>query len=787
VWSAALIACIVSLFFNRILFTNQSVLPFDVEFWHFPQEAFLVDQLARGHFPLWTPLVYGGMPFAANMQAAAFYPVNLGAMFVIAHVVGHLPYKALEILEIGHVYLAGMSAYALGRHYRLGVTSSIACGVTYMLGPNMVSQVQHIGLIESAAWVPLIALYVHRAYSKGSVVDAMLAAVFWSFCFLAGFFAAAIPVALVLGIYCCQAVARSLAKQHNPPYPRSIVVTLVLSVTACGLCAAQILSTAELAGLAVPTERNLGVAASPLSYVITVLLPGFYGSNSLESYWGGADITQAYLYYGVLPLLLLPFAFRGARANLAVSFAGLFSFGLLVAVGAKTTLASFLSLILPGLIARGAYGFPFRVLSDLTLALLVGLGIESLLHGQRDAEDKYVDCLVNLIALGIGIVLSVFFVAIYGILLVQGTNSPGPTSGLVHNRLDAVMTEDFVAAFVLAWGYGAVRFVRSRPREVTARAVLISALTLPLVLAGSGTAMNTGTGNPRSIATDVPAPANSLRQLGVSVLGDGRYDRSDDDAQLWGTMTQLWGLQSANGNDPFLIADYQKYREAFVTGPQSSRTIHQADYRSRLADLLGLRYVVISGDGPSRQTLLDNAHWRMVLKDGNNDVYENQRAVPRVFFASSAQVLPLDDTLAAIKSETFDPYQRVILAPGGSTETLPSSGVRRTAFYHAVSTDRNDISVSDGPPGWLVVTDTYFPGWVARIDGQPTTLRRADFLFQSVYVDSGPHIVTFSFEPLSIRVGLTVTVVTWLAAIAVGIVTLVGSIRSRRSDRVEHL
>jgi hypothetical protein len=768
--ATAIIFFALVVFYNQVLLTDAAALPFDVALWHFPQQAFLVDQLARGNFPLWTPLIYGGMPFAADMTTEMFYPLHLGAMFIVAHVVGHLPYRALELIEIGHLFIAGMGAYALGRYFRLGTVPAICCGCTYMLGPYLVSEVEHIGLVESAAWVPLVALYTHRAMTRARVFDAALAGVFWSFCFLTGFFAAAIPVALMLVAYCSQAIVRNLVRNTSRPYPRPIVITFVLAAIGSGLCAAQVLPTVELSGLSLRTARDFAVSANPLAYVITILLPGFYDSGSIESYWGGADITQAYLYYGLLPLLLLPVAFRAPRVGLAATLGGIVSFGFLVALGTNTALAAILLVVLPGVIANGAYGFPFRVLSDLGIALLVGLGIESFRQRRLTREIISADRLVNRVAFGIGLCLVLFLLASYCLLLVEGIRQAGPVSGPVFKKLDVVVTDIFVQLFVLAWGYGALQLFRSNPRSHMARLTLVAALVVPLVLAGSGKAMNTGKASPRSVASVIPSTVASLRRLDVTVLGDARYDRSDAGAQLWGTMTLLWGLQSANGNNPFALRDYLTYRQAFVTAPQTSRSIHDADYRSPLGDLLGLVYVVVSGDGPSSLTLQDSGHWRAVVKDSNGDIYENLRSAPRAFVVPTARFLPSEDALEALEAPQFDRSRQVLLGPEAASDgqpSVPAPSVPRLVTYQAVTTDRVEVNVGPGGAGWLVATDVYYPGWVARIDGQPSPIRRADFLFRSVFVDANPHDVTFSFEPVSVRLGLLVTAMTWLAIIVI--------------------
>ncbi len=59
----------------------------------------------------------------------------------------------------------------------------------------------------------------------------------------------------------------------------------------------------------------------------------------------------------------------------------------------------------------------------------------------------------------------------------------------------------------------------------------------------------------------------------------------------------------------------------------------------------------------------------------------------------------------------------------------------------------------EGPAGWLVLTDVWFPGWKCTMNGRPTEIHRADFLFRAVAVPSGPCEIVFSFEPESYQRG----------------------------------
>jgi len=65
--------------------------------------------------------------------------------------------------------------------------------------------------------------------------------------------------------------------------------------------------------------------------------------------------------------------------------------------------------------------------------------------------------------------------------------------------------------------------------------------------------------------------------------------------------------------------------------------------------------------------------------------------------------------------------------------------------------------------GVLVLTDQFYSGWRATLDGQPADLYRADTVFRAVCVPAGDHVVRFEYRPLSLYIGMIVSAISWLA------------------------
>ncbi len=77
--------------------------------------------------------------------------------------------------------------------------------------------------------------------------------------------------------------------------------------------------------------------------------------------------------------------------------------------------------------------------------------------------------------------------------------------------------------------------------------------------------------------------------------------------------------------------------------------------------------------------------------------------------------------------------------------------------------ERVKVRVASEAEGYLVLADSYYPGWRAWVDGEPATIERAFVALRAVAVPAGEHVVEFAFEPESWRIGAVVSLGAWLA------------------------
>jgi hypothetical protein len=179
-----------------------------------------------------------------------------------------------------------------------------------------------------------------------------------------------------------------------------------------------------------------------------------------------------------------------------------------------------------------------------------------------------------------------------------------------------------------------------------------------------------------------------------------------------------------------------------------------------------------------------NTKYRQVYADNEIRVLEDTAAFPRAFIVPDARVAPsLGTALSQMVHEPFNPDQEVILADDSTTQSNGLAGSRGghgKAEVTAYAANEVNVHTSTEGDAWLVLSDTYYPGWTAEVDGQPTTLLRGDLLFRVIPVPAGEHDVELRFEPTSVKLGLGISLVA-LAIVLVCLVMSGGRMRRRRT------
>jgi hypothetical protein len=171
-----------------------------------------------------------------------------------------------------------------------------------------------------------------------------------------------------------------------------------------------------------------------------------------------------------------------------------------------------------------------------------------------------------------------------------------------------------------------------------------------------------------------------------------------------------------------------------------------------LLDLANVRYLFTDAS-----VRLPAGRFECVAEADGVRLYRNARCLPRLQFFTRWEVEPdRARTRERMKADSFDPGAVVFLEEPPAITASPGTA---SIVVERYSANRVVARVHAASAGILLLADTWYPGWNARVDGRPTRLHRADYILRAVEVPAGEHRVEFYFAPATVRIGASVSLV----------------------------
>ncbi|MCG3143969.1 MAG: hypothetical protein HONDAALG_01351 [Gammaproteobacteria bacterium] len=187
---------------------------------------------------------------------------------------------------------------------------------------------------------------------------------------------------------------------------------------------------------------------------------------------------------------------------------------------------------------------------------------------------------------------------------------------------------------------------------------------------------------------------------------------------------------------------------------------------------------------PLDSSNLPPERWRRLQSFGHVNVYENLKAMPRAWFARRTVAAPGAEVLRAIKEgklsdgAVFDPSEVALLETEDLTgRAAPLSGASAAEVkITRYEPHRIELQTSNEQAGFLTLSEIFYPGWEARVDGRKTPVYRTNYILRGIEIPPGSHRIEFVYRPASFRNGAICS--------ALGLVLLlIGSVMSYRKRR----
>jgi hypothetical protein len=788
------------LFDGRYLLTERDLAPYFI-----PPRFFWIESIKHGSFPLWNPYQFSGHPFFANPQHALVYPLN-GLFFL-------LPFDvAFNTIIILHFFLGGLFTYIFLRDLKVNSTGSLISGLIFMLSGYLLSVHSLLTILLSSTWTPLIMMFFRRAILKPGLKNEIFTAIFVTFSFLGGGieivygnFIVLLIMAILLPFPYTEFVGGEprLSKfpfgvssyklyWGLPVYRGRMRSLLIVSVLFLVLSAIQLFPFIELfhnsirgSGMSYPEATTWSFAPKD---VLLFFLPDAYGYFvDMKKYW----ISQCWfktLYTGGLPFILssLFFVFGKDRKL----YLALMLFSLFFALGKYNPLYPLVFKYVP--FFNGIrYPAKFLYIFILVLSVTAGLGFQKLSEYPKNNENKGLKHLALLFSLVSGSLLlfsALGHQQVEHFLKLRGIDSPDFNSVAV-NLHHAQRFLFYLALFFLLlrvgyevkWkGWVKVLFLVFLLTDLFGNMgfygkekvddYLRKTRSLEIIVSGKGNYRVFSTA--KTISMDTPI------LLGEPTFLNYLKEKNLPSINLLHQQYDIWG------NDVIRLKRVDDLYKAFTNTPSISAT--------HLVDLYGVKYIT------SVTPLEENDKFELIyarlenlqgekedlLKENTIKLYKNRSPLPRAWLVGDFKVMDSNAILSMMIQKEFRPGQEVLLEEDpkwinpprppftrGRVEGLnvgePLHGPQKVQMVSETN-NRLDFQVSAEENSLLVLSDTYYPGWKALVDGKETKIYRADYAFRAIPLNAGTHRVEFVYDPISFKLGAGVTVLGILACIGMG-------------------
>jgi hypothetical protein len=712
----------------RVVFITDDYFASDIFNGELPGRALIGSLLRQGQLPVWTSSLCSGLPLAGSPAD----PIGLASFTLLP------PGPALDLFIIVLLLVAAHGAYSLAMRFGADRVGAVLAGLAFAGSGYVACQLKHLAIVATVVWLPVGLVLLDAALAAGarSIPARWLRLAAFGLVFgnqvLCGFPQSAYICAIV---YAAFVLFRTPTVWRLPVSSRARITLLggVLTATVLGAAAgAVVLLPLSALGSISDRAEALGYDWSTrLAYwppnALTFLFPYVNGDISNASYDGPPFFWEDYGYVGLLTLLLAVYAAVRQRRRAEVAFMiAMTVIAYLFVLGRATPIFHVAYLLIPGM---KIFRFPtrFLIVVELGLAVLGAIGLTRL---RTDLASTRVSAAFN-----------------------------GKAPAFVAIALCALTGVDLF-----------IHQPRQNP-TVDAATWLAPPASVPL--------LHDATASPRTFTPrhrdlhrlafinaegwkDV-APYYQMRDLLQPNLGGGFWNTPSADCYAgisasW--YVNVWGDHNREAAmvprlaAPDINAGVLKVHPLFGTVMKTYGVTH------------------VLSPYPQQGSALPFAG-----RAGSAYVYRVNDA-RRVRFVRGGRAVTSDsEAVNYLLGGQFDPDREVLLhdasgapvrAPEPSTAAAPG---RASITYEDA---RHLVVEAEAPQdGYLLVADTYSPGWTARIDGHQTPIYRADVSIRALWLPRGRHLVQFTYDPPGLFRGAWITLLSlgtlliWLVAAAV--------------------
>jgi len=749
--------------------------------------------LDEGHYPLWNPFLFAGMPSFGSLAYVKFlYPPTP----VFNFLQNQLRFAPLTWM-LGHLLLGGVGMAWLLSRWKLPLGFLVLGAMVWLLFPKVVAWGVHGhgSKLMAAMYMPWIVGWALKVLDGGGRRAVGMTGLLLGFQILSGHVQITYYTLLVTGWLGLWHTVRPFEPQR-----RSVKVAVRwrrLGLLGVGLClgfmigAIMLLPAHDYSRISIRGQDTAGGGGVGLDYATGwSLAPGELGTFILPSAAGFGKATYlGYMpfndypnYFGVLVFLLATVGLARGGRNLFAALGIMSLLAILVSFGNFGF--GFYEWLYGWLPFFNKFRIPSMILISVAfaLAILAARGTAAWRDGKLPPAPPVVwPAVMGLVGLvfllggGTSLLRVSYETGLAALANAAGREAPT----ILLEKAWALHRADLIRIGLILMTAGSALWYSLRSDSFRQRGlvwVLVILVGIDLL----------------AVDRRIVHPEGSLYQVGVDAQGRGRlmaatamgrpYVRGDRNKpgpaaavlsaavghdRVWplGPLggQNIWmgdGIRSLGGYHPAKLARFEPIRERLFSDRPAGR----------LASWLAARVVAFGGPlGEDEFALLKELGCdldREPLHRGNPYLYLNRAAEPRARLVTSWRLvdsLPEKDALEpfldGIQSGDIDVSGTVFLTEPPVPAPVPAPGTLPRPEFEVDSLNEVVVRTESPVPALLLLSDMMAPGWQVQVDGREEALLEADLVLRAVALEAGTHTVRFHYRDRSVRAGLTLSVI----------------------------
>jgi hypothetical protein len=705
----------------------------------YPWKTAVVSALKQGKLPLWNPYNFSGSPLLANFQSSALYP--LGVFYLILPQI-----TAWTILVILQPLLAFLFTYFFARKLGMGKLASTLSAISYGFSGFMSVWLEYNTISHVVLWLPLMLLSIeHLRNNPHRVWLAVLIA-----SHTMSLFAGHPQVYAYLSAY---ALLYGLFRMSRSMWSYLIGSTLL----GIGITGIQLIPGIELISLAARSPHDPGNLFAKIlihpGQLLALPFPNIFGNPATRTYWPTDTFIGKVTTIGLVPLFFFLSTLR--RKDTVSKWFVLASIAVVILITSNPITQILYRVPIPLFTSSSPTLMSF--LLAFSLAISCGLGLDYWITDKHSVK-KLIRRTVEM--------AGVF------LLLFIATRIPVVPELSLHTAqsVKAILYGVGITAVTLALFWVAIKFPRFRMQAVTVM-VIVHALDMFVFF--------------HRFNPFVPYALVFPEHKILTYLKEKAPDRywGYGTAGIPANFATHYGLYSPEGYDPLYPKRYGEFLYAYRTGKlmdifdnasRSDAAISSQfgdggltdTVKQKLISAISVRYILDRTENASSERTFPPEIIKKIASIDDWVIYENSAALPRAFVAGKITTLPPSDDFADTFFSDSHNMHTTALVPGSTRQTtgIDASG---SATILAYEPERVTIRTESTVSGLLVLTDTFFAGWRAEVDGTPTTVVPANWTMRGVTVPAGTHTVTMTYMPSSVKLGILLSMTSLFATILI--------------------